>query len=102
MSMPASTCFWTISATAVRARAANAARRPARPVRALDHRQQVGRRGQKLPVWVVRIRSVLRFLDNFRRWRLIEDDPVPAADRLGPTPFTPCTAGPPAADSASA
>jgi hypothetical protein len=60
MSMPASACFLTTSATAARTRAANAARSIGTPSSlAYIMRMRSSGRG-KLPVWVVKKRSALR------------------------------------------
>src|SRR5215211_1241582 len=60
MSTPTSTCFLTMSATAVRARAAKASASTGSPAsRFWIMSIRSGGRG-RLPVWVVKIRSLLR------------------------------------------
>src|SRR5438132_4093724 len=62
MSMPASICFSTIAATAERMRAFSAARSTGTPssLANIARTRSCGR--GRLPVWVVRKRSVLRFI----------------------------------------
>ncbi len=60
--MPASACFCTTSATAARIRAASAARSTGTPS-SLAYIMRIRSSGRgRLPVWVVRKRSVLRFM----------------------------------------
>src|SRR6266536_377092 len=62
MSTPTSTCFLTMSATAIRTRAAKASASTGSPAaRFWIMSSRSGGRG-RLPVWVVKIRSSLRFI----------------------------------------
>ena len=75
-SMPAATCFCTTSATAARTLAASAARSTGTPSSlAYIVRTRSSGRG-RLPVWVVRKRSVLRFMGDLPECGDWADEPA--------------------------
>src|SRR5438876_11826356 len=69
--MPASICFWTISATALRTRPAYTSWSHGSPLHFAFMRSSKSFGGGRLPQCVVRMRSVLRFIVNLARGWLV-------------------------------
>src|SRR6478672_11760273 len=97
MSMPTSTCFRTTSLIPSRMSAASFAWSYGRPTRRAFMPSMISRVRIRLPVWVVRIRSVLRFTyylcalglvaTGWRTQALVDDEaPRDRRDVFDPTP----------------
>src|SRR6266511_3918774 len=81
MSMPTSTCFRTTSAIPVRMSAASLASSYGRPTIRAFIPSMISRVRARLPVWVVRMRAVLRFTHYSHRGGSLAGDLVEVAHR---------------------